>query len=69
MPTRIPHTVVRADRPTETFATFADFTDEEVMFYAEKEAAEQELTLLVYRGSRYVGATQAWGPALSGCAA
>lgn len=65
-----PHTVVRADRPTEVFATFADFTDAEVLFYAEKVAAEQELTLIVYQGDRYVGTTQAWGkePA-AGCVA
>jgi hypothetical protein len=63
--------VVRADRPTETFMMFtADFADEEVLAYVEKEAAERELTLLVYKGGRYVGASQAWGkePA-AGCIA
>jgi hypothetical protein len=65
-----PHTVVRADRPTEVYATFADFTDAEVLGYVEKDASENELTLLVYQGSRYVGSSQAWGrePA-AGCLA
>jgi hypothetical protein len=64
-----PHTVVRADRPGETFATFAagEFTDAEVLSQVEREAYENALTLLVYHGGRYVGTSQAWGEA--GCIA